>query len=122
MIQLDFWDYTGDVPVWRNRRALEQILGESFELAKQRRVPLLLETELGWPALAEEKGGLQWLSDVLDIAIEHDGHLSYGCYHWDDCGLYRGRSGLPGEDDANRELIDLFEAKREEASKANPDQ
>jgi endoglucanase len=59
----------------------------------------------------DNKGGLRWVSDVLDIAHEMKLHYTYHAYHDRDFGLYTDPVQLPGPGHANRPLIELFREK-----------
>lgn len=63
------------------------------------------------------RGGLAWVSDMLDIAAERGLSFTYHDYHEDAFGIYRG-SGAVDTSRANQELIRLFRAKL--ASPARP--
>ncbi len=58
-----------------------------------------------------EKGGLQWVEDVLDIFAEKGIHFTYHSYHEDAFGIYSGYGTLPDPSNANQALIDLFTRK-----------
>ena len=57
------------------------------------------------------KGGLQWVSDMIDIAKVNGLHFSYHSYHEDNFGTYFGYGTLPNAASANQELINLFKEK-----------
>jgi endoglucanase len=58
-----------------------------------------------------DKGGLTWVSDMLDLLDEHGVPFTYHAYHEDAFGIYRGSGKLPDPANANQPLIDLFTTK-----------
>lgn len=55
-----------------------------------------------------DKGGLNWVNDMLDLLISHELHFTYWDYHSSNFGLYYSTEGLPSSDCADEELINLF--------------
>ena len=54
------------------------------------------------------RGGLQWVGDILDIFDTYNLNYQYFAYHSHDFGLYYNHGDLPNPDSSNTELIDLF--------------
>jgi endoglucanase len=116
-IRLDF--FSSRVPVQSSDRAfLTQEIDAYVEWGRRHQVPLFLG-EFGVIRFAfdDDRGGLRWVSDLLDILAERRLHFSYHAYHDDGFGLYRG-AALPNPDSANRALIDLFTRKLAPAAPA----
>lgn len=55
--------------------------------------------------------GVQWVRDMIDILKDRDAHFTYHTYHEDNFGIYRGYGTPVDPANANQELIDLFKAK-----------
>jgi len=74
-------------------------------------VPLFLgEFGLHHPCFENDRGGLRWVEDMLDLADQSDLSFTYHAYHEDGFGLYRG-NGKVDPANANQGLIDLFTRK-----------
>lgn len=57
----------------------------------------------------ENRGGLQWTADMIDILKERDAHFTYHVYHEDAFGIYKGYGSTPIDPSkCNQPLIDLF--------------
>jgi len=57
------------------------------------------------------RGGVQWTSDMIDILKARNAHFTYHAYHEDAFGIYKG-SGTPVDPTkCNQPLIDLFKSK-----------
>ena len=107
-IRLDF--FTARAPVHDSDRAfLEQEVDAYVAWGKREKVPLFLGE---WGAIRasfdEDRGGLRWVSDMLDIMRARKLSFTYHAYHEDGFGLYRGAGALPDPARANAVLIDLF--------------
>jgi len=74
-------------------------------------VPLFLgEFGVHRPCFENDRGGLAWVEDVLDLADERGLSFTYHDYHDDSFGLYLGDGGVdPAR--ANHALIGLFKRK-----------
>src|SRR4029079_690457 len=72
-------------------------------------VPLFLGE---WGAIRasfdEDRGGLRWVSDMLESMGARELSFTSHAYHEDGFGLYRGAGALPDPARANAVLIDLF--------------
>ena len=107
-IALDF--FTSRVPVHDSDRAfVEQEVDAYVAWGKREKVPLFLGE---WGVIRfgfeEDRGGLRWVKDMLEIMRARKLSFSYHAYHEDSFGLYRGGDGLPDPARANTALIDLF--------------
>jgi len=107
-IRLDF--FTSRAPVHDSDRAfVEQEVDAYVAWGKREKVPLFLGE---WGAIRasfdEDRGGLRWVSDMLDIMRARKLSFTYHAYHEDGFGLYRGAGARPDPARANTALIDLF--------------
>jgi endoglucanase len=104
---------TSDAPVYaRNRDFLEQTLKTYADWGQMKQVPIYMgEFGVGIHCFSNNKGGLQWVSDMIDIAREYEFYFSYHTYHEDNFGLYFGYGELPDPGNANLDLINLFKIK-----------
>jgi endoglucanase len=107
-IRLDF--FTSRAPVHESDRAfVEQEIDAYVAWGKREKVPLFLgEWGVIRQGFDEDRGGLRWVSDMLDIMRARGLSFSYHAYHEDGFGLYRGAGTLPDPARANTALIDLF--------------
>lgn len=108
MFRIDFITTTEPVQA-RDKSFLRSILKRYSDFSEQKNVPLYLgEFGAGTPCFENDKGGLLWVSDMLDIIFEFDFHFTYHSYHESSFGLYFGDNGLPDPATANQPLINLF--------------
>jgi len=109
-IRLDFLG--SDSPVMsRDKAYLASQMNRYLAWGHAHGVPLYLgEFGLHHPCFEDDRGGLQWVEDMLDLADQNGLSFSYHAYHEDGFGLYRGSGKIdPGK--ANQGLIDLFTRK-----------
>ena len=59
----------------------------------------------------DDKGGLNWVSDMLDIFTKYNVHYTYHAYHEDAFGLYYGYNSTIDYNYSNMSLIKLFKTK-----------
>ncbi len=110
-IRIDFITTNGPV-LTRNKRLLEASLQRYFDWADKKNVPLYMgEFGVGIECFKNNKGGLQWVTDMLDISKANNLNYTYHAYHEDSFGLYFGYGTLPDPTKANQPLIDLFKQK-----------
>jgi endoglucanase len=94
------------------RSSLERDLLAFVEWGQRKGVPLYLaEFATGQPTFQDGKGGLEWVNDMVDLAMESDLHFTYHGYHSDEFGLYFVCDGLPDENSVNQALADLLRSK-----------
>jgi len=58
-----------------------------------------------------DRGGVQWVSDMIDILKQREAHFTYHTYHEDAFGIYSGYGTPVDPTKCNQKLIDLFKAK-----------
>ena len=107
-LRIDF--YHTDQPILsRNKEYLEWSVKRYVDWAKTKNAPLYLgEFGAGSHCFENNKGGLLFVEDMLDIIIENKIHFTYHSYHEDSFGLYFGYNELPNTSNANTPLINLF--------------
>jgi endoglucanase len=110
-IRLDL--FTSRAKVHDSDRAfVEQEIDAYLAWGKREKVPLFLgETGVIRFGFDEDRGGLRWVSDLLDIARAKKLSFTYHAYHEDAFGIYRGAGSLPDPARANTALIELFTSK-----------
>lgn len=110
-LRIDFLK-TDDPVFGRNKQYLEFLIKRYTDWAASKDKPLYLgEFGAGYHCFQNNKGGLQWVTDMIDIAIANSIYFTYHAYHEDSFGLYYGSGNLPDPAQANQPLIDLFTQK-----------
>ncbi|MFQ5342337.1 MAG: cellulase family glycosylhydrolase [Anaerolineae bacterium] len=93
----------------RDRDSLESRLLPGVEFGRANNVPINVgEFGLMKWCFENNRGGLTWVRDMLELFDQYGVHFQYWDYHSDDFGLYRNTEGLPDPASANQEIIDLF--------------
>ncbi len=110
-IRIDVYTVEGGV-IARNKAYLESVLNEFLKFGKENNVPMYCgEFGVISYTFQNEKGGINWVEDMLDIFEKHNTHFTYHSYHEDAFGIYYGYGGLVDPSNANQDLIDLFKRK-----------
>ncbi|HEX9059554.1 MAG TPA: cellulase family glycosylhydrolase, partial [Clostridia bacterium] len=100
---------SGSPAMARDRNYLENELKKMFSWGETNNVPLYVgEFGVYKSCFQNDKGGIQWVSDMLDIMNKYNVNYTYHDYHEDGFGIYKNSSGLPDEASANTDLISLF--------------
>lgn len=108
LIRLDFESLDGSV-IKRNKDYLAARISDFEEWGKTNNVPIYCgEFGLIQHCFENEKGGIQWVTDVLDIFEEKNIHYTYHVYHEDNFGLIKHTGNLPDTNQANKPLMNLF--------------
>lgn len=107
-IRLDFFE--SKVPVTRRTKDfLKAELDAYLGWGRREGVPLYLGE---WGAIRfafeQDRGGTRWVSDMLDLLLEHDVSFAYHDYHEDFMGIYLGDGQLPQESRRIGGLVELF--------------
>lgn len=90
----------------RNKAYLQDQLNEYLAFGRKHNVPLYLgEFGVIKDSFLENKGGIDWTSDMLDILVEENIHFTYHVYHEDNFGIYYGYGTPVDPDRANNALI-----------------
>jgi hypothetical protein len=108
LIRLEF--YSSKVPVQaRGKEYLKQEVEAYLAWGEQNQVPLFLG-EFGTirQSLLPGRGGLNWVSDMLDILTSHATHFTYHDYHETPFGLILGGDTLPNKYRLYLPLYELF--------------
>ena len=107
-LRIDFLT-TSDPVTGRNKAYLEAALNKYVNWGKKKNVAIYMgEFGAGVHCFEDNKGGLQWVTDMLDICKANNIYFTYHAYHEDSFGLYFGYGSLPDPAKANLPLIDLF--------------
>jgi endoglucanase len=110
-IRIDFLT-TEDPILPRNKTYLESVLSRYINWSKTKNAPLYVgEFGAGTPCFQNDKGGLYWVTDMLDILMTYNISFTYHSYHEDSFGLYYGYGSLPDPANVNQPLINLFTQK-----------
>ena len=107
-LRLDF--FSARAPVQESdKKFLAQELDAYVAWGRAHKVPLFLGE---WGTIRfsfdNDRGGLRWVADMLDLMRARHLHFTYHVFHEDGFGLYRDPTHLPSPPTANQPLIDLF--------------
>ena len=107
-LRLEF--LTARVPVYGwDKDFLAAELDAYLAWGRRNHVPMYLgEFGAVRQAFEDDRGGLRWVSDMLDLLLERNVSFSYHDYHEVWMGLYFGDDTLPDPNNANTALIDLL--------------
>jgi endoglucanase len=110
-IRLDFLKTNS--PIFkRDKTYMEYAINKYVNWAQQKNVPVYMgEFGAGYHCFQNNKGGLQFVTDVLDITKASNIHFTYHAYHESSFGLYYGDNNLPDPAQSNQPLINLFTQK-----------
>ncbi len=109
--RVDF-ETTSQPILTRNKAYLKNAVQYFADWGQRNNVPMYLgEYGAGSPCFKNNRGGLQWTEDMIDINRELGFHTTYHAYHEDSFGWYFGGSTLPDPANANTPLIELFRQK-----------
>lgn len=110
-LRIDF--QTSSYPVYvRNKEYLSSILSQFTAWGDKENVPLYCgEFGIYKDCYDNNKGGLIWVSDMLDLLKQHKIHFTFHAYHEDSFGIYPGYGILPNPNNGRMELINLFKEK-----------
>ena len=101
-LRLDF--FSARAPVQESdKKFLAQELDAYVAWGRAHKVPLFLGE---WGTIRfcfdDDRGGLRWVADMLDLMKARKLHFTYHVFHEDGFGLYRGTNGtLPDPANAN---------------------
>lgn len=96
----------------RDKEYLANELQHYIDWGAAHRVPLFVgEFGAYYVCFQNNKGGLQWISDLLDLYKANCLSYTYHAYHESGFGLYRNDIGLPDPANVNQPLLDLFQNK-----------
>jgi endoglucanase len=110
-LRIDFLE-TNEPVYGRNKQYLEASVKKFIDWAAAKNVPLYMgEFGAGIHCFENNKGGLQWVTDMIDIAKANNIPFTYHVYHEDNFGLYFGYGSLPDPAKVNQPLINLLKVK-----------
>ncbi len=109
----DLWENTIDRrQMRRNRDYLEYEMMKYVDFSRKNNVPVYCgEFGVDFHSFEKNRGGVNWVNDMLDIMIKYNIDFTYHCYHEGWFGVFQNDEGLPDENYANRALINLFKSK-----------
>ena len=111
MLRTDYLS-TSDPVTGRNKAYLAAALNRYINWGRLKNVPIYMgEFGAGVHCFENNKGGLQWVTDMVDICKANNIYFTYHAYHEDSFGLYYGTGTLPDPANANTALINLFTQK-----------
>ncbi len=113
LFRLDYFSAEGGA-AGRNKASLARGLDGVVAWGKRNNVPLYLgEFGVIYHCFEQGRGGLNWVSDMLDLAIERDLHFTYHSYHEISFPVFQSdpTRKLPTDSDAVPGLVELFEKK-----------
>lgn len=110
-LRLDYYTTDGELYVW-DKSFLGAELDRYVSFGERHKVPLYLG-EFGCIRQAFEggRGGLVWISDILDLCRDKSLNYNYHTWHETNFGIWTNSSDLPPAD-PNQPLIDLFTEKQ----------
>ena len=117
-IRLDF--YSARAPVFpMDKSFVTYELDAYVNWGKRQHVPLFLG-EFGaiHQTFEGDRGGVRWVSDLLDLILDRQLSFTYHAYHESSFGVYYGDNSLPDPANANQALLDLFKSKLSATSMA----
>lgn len=99
-------------PVTTDKTFLKKEIEKYEQWGTENNVPIFLgEFGVYKDCFKKKKGGLEWVSDILDICMNKDIHFTYHAYNEDAFGIYDGSGPQATLSEPNKELIDLFKSK-----------
>lgn len=106
---------SGQMPPRRDKTLLETGLQKFLSFGLLNNVPLFVgEFGVNRDCFAENKGGVQWVGDMVDLLKKYGVNFTYHAYHEYYMGIY-SNDGLPDEAFGNQPLIDAFRTKLDPA-------
>lgn len=111
-LRLDFLFSDGPVYSW-NKEYLAAEIARYAAFGTKHDVPLYLG-EFGCVQAAFDQGGLEWVSDIIDICDEKGISYNYHTWHEQHFGIFTNYAHLKTtKDEANLPLIELFTTKHQ---------
>ncbi len=110
-LRIDFFNSNDPIQT-RNKTYLETILKKYADWGRTKNVPMYMgEFGAGIHCFENNKGGVAWVNDMIDIANANNIYFTYHDYHEDNFGLYYGYGSLPDPTQYNQPLMNLFKQK-----------
>lgn len=113
MFRLDFERISSGGSVYTfGKEYLASQVDQYYQWTKSKNKPLFLgEFGVIQYGFVNNRGGVQWVSDMIDILKDRDAHFTYHAYHEDAFGIYKGYGTPVDPSQCNQPLIDLFKSK-----------
>jgi endoglucanase len=109
-VGLDFFSVDGELE-FRNKAFLQKSIKEIVDWSISKKCAIYLgEFGTGSASFENDKGGLLYVSDMLDIINNYNIPFTYHAYHEEAFGLYKGY-GPPDPSNTNQALINLLTSK-----------
>jgi endoglucanase len=110
-VRLDLYGYSEALHGF-DRSTLEEFVGKYRAWGRAEGVPMLVTSfGVARPSFGDGRGGLDWVSDMIDIMREQQVGFTYYGYHQRDWGIYSNAEGLPDPETVNQPLVDLLTEK-----------
>jgi endoglucanase len=110
-VRLDFWGYSEPLHGF-DRRALEELFTDFRAWGRSQGVPMAVSVfGTARPSFENGRGGVAWVSDMIDIMREQQLGWNYWGYRDQDFGIYTNPTGVPDPETMNQPLVDLFTEK-----------
>jgi endoglucanase len=110
-LRLDFLTSSEKIQV-RDKAFLLSKMQPYIDWGKKNHVPLYIgEFGAGVNTFKNNKGGINWVSDVIDIAMANNISFNYHAYHEDYFGLNPGNGKIVDPTKVNQPLKELFTTK-----------
>jgi endoglucanase len=110
-LRVDFETTTQPI-LARDKAYLRQAVQFYADWGKKNNVPMYLgEYGAGTPCFRDERGGLRWAEDMIDLNKELGFHTTYHAYHESSFGWFYSDNALPDPANANTDLLALFKRK-----------
>ncbi len=108
VFRIDFYN-TDETVQSRNKAYLESVFDKVKAWGDAKNVPLYVgEVGTGAPSFENNKGGIIWAEDMINICLERNIHFTYFDYHDDNFGIYLGNETLPDPSNVRQPMIDLL--------------
>jgi endoglucanase len=107
-VRLDFWGYSEPLHGF-NRQSLEELFTDFVAWGRAARVPMSVSSfGIGRPSFEDGRGGVDWVSDMIDIMRERKLGFAYWAYRERDFGIYSVSPSTPEELTVNQPLVELL--------------
>jgi endoglucanase len=111
-VRLDFWGYL-EPPQGFNRQTLEALITDFRAWGRAQGVPMAVSLfGTARPSFDGGRGGLVWVSDMIDIMREQQLGWAYWGYRDENFGIHTSSTGPPDPATVNQPLLDLLVEKR----------
>ncbi len=111
-VRLDFWGYKEPTAGF-NRETLARLFSDYRAWGIAQGVPMLVSSfGTSRPTFEDDRGGLRWVGDMIDIMREQRLGWTYWGYRDPDFGIYTSERGERGPDTVNQPLVELLTEKR----------